>query len=184
MDWRPKRRQSREYPPNFSQVLQENLCNEAALFIGHFDKHEQRMRQIVEELQMITAKINDRDTAAGSATGLSSAQRETAAEEKDVEKVMNLTAQFRTVVALLNTELETVKTACGELRRESVKHEALNLNHLEMRILQLFAVTAKLSTSIRVQCLTEVCDEYGQIGDEFEKLRTELTHFKEDSQQQ
>lgn len=194
MDWRPNRRRSREYPPSF-QILQENLCNEAALFIRHFDKHEQTMRQIVQELQRITAQIKDMqrtcgttrvpaggDTAAGSAAGVSSARHEAAADE-DVEKVKRLAAEFRTIVAQLNTKLESVKTACGELRRESVEHEALNLNLLETRIMQLFAVAAELTTSVYVQCLMETCDGYAQTLGEFEKLKTELAHVRDSLQQ-
>lgn len=213
MDWRPNRRRSRKYPPNFSYLLRENVCNETASFIAQFDRNEPRMRQIVDELQMIAAKIKDiqkmseRARGAGAAaagahtapfTGGSSlavaasagfhggvttafgfTTKQKTTDEQNAEKVEKLTGEFRTVVVSLNSELETVKTACGELRRESARDETLNLIQLELKILELVTVTAKLRISVSVQCITEVSDEYGQTVNEFKKLKTELRHFIE-----
>lgn len=57
MDVKPKRRRSREYPPTFSALIK--LKVNAALFIRRFDRHKPRMRQIVDELQDINAKLKD-----------------------------------------------------------------------------------------------------------------------------
>lgn len=55
---RPKRRHSKQLPPNLSELM-DKLTEEAALFIQQFSTSEPRMREIVEEFLRISNKIKD-----------------------------------------------------------------------------------------------------------------------------
>lgn len=54
----PKRRHSKQLPPNLSELM-DKLTEEAALFIQQFSTSEPRMREIVEEFLRISNKIKD-----------------------------------------------------------------------------------------------------------------------------
>lgn len=54
----PKRRHSKQLPPNLSELM-DKLSEEAALFIQQFSTSEPRMREIVEEFLRISNKIKD-----------------------------------------------------------------------------------------------------------------------------
>lgn len=103
--------------------------------------------------------------------------------EKQCEKKMD---EFRMIVASLNSDLEDVKSACGECRRAKARAEALKFIRLEIKILEVFALTENLRTSVTVRSITEVANQYNKVFDEFENMKKRLEapndySFREDN---
>ncbi|XP_039634611.1 uncharacterized protein LOC120544724 [Perca fluviatilis] len=71
---RPRRRRSRDFPPDFSELM-NTLKNHAASFIREFGSREQKMREIVREFREISdgvrkmQEITDRVRTVGAVTG-------------------------------------------------------------------------------------------------------------------
>lgn len=82
--------------------------------------------------------------------------------------------EFRTIVSSLSGNLEDVKGACGERRRGAAGDEALKFIRLEIKILELFALTENLRTFVSAHCITEIVGQYQKVLDEFENMRKKL----------
>ncbi|GLD74286.1 uncharacterized protein AKAME5_002566100 [Lates japonicus] len=97
-------------------------------------------------------------------------------DERNAERMEKL-LELRRIVEALKTELEDVKTTCGDLRREAVEADASKFIRLEMKILKLFDVIERLRTPARLVQVPQVADEYQRALNEFERIITELMTF-------
>lgn len=61
--------------------------------------------------------------------------------------------------------------ACGECLRATAGDEALKFIRLEIKILELFALTGNLRTFVTARYITEIVNQYEKVLDEFENMK-------------
>ena len=103
------------------------------------------------------------------------------AEEESVGKVGRLVEEFRTMVFSVNSELEDVKSACGDLRRKSVGAEALKFIRLEIEILKSWSLSEQLQTPTTLDRIGSLSRNYGHTLSGFLQIKTKLQQLEENT---
>lgn len=98
-------------------------------------------------------------------------------ELENAPKMNRSMKEFGVIVADLRNCLEAVKSICEHLRVLSDGSEALKFIRLEIKILELFSITATLRTFTLIFCNTKISEKYKMAADEFVKMKSELRKF-------
>ncbi|KAK2863589.1 hypothetical protein Q5P01_003122 [Channa striata] len=154
MAFNPKRRDSKELPPNLSELMNK-LSKAADSFIQVFDNSDDRMRQIVAEIQKLADDVKqmhrrtngDRAVGGvmfmlglvavpftggmslalatlGGVTVLCTNVQKMLEENQSAKTVYELGKEFMKIVEPMKNDLELIKTTCEKLEKKSAEVQA------------------------------------------------------------
>lgn len=98
-------------------------------------------------------------------------------EHAHVTKMNRLTEQFCLTFKPLKDSLEYIKSSCGSLRRNSSGAEVLRFTRLEMNILELFFIVARLRSITSLHSILQQAEKVKKVSDGFIRVKNDLQKF-------